>query len=507
MSSDAVALNRISRVVGYKIQKGNFRQTSPNLPQKIAIIAEANEANQSGLVTDPVQILNARQAGELYGYGSPIHMIMRILRPISGDGVGGIPTVVFAQAKAVGATQKVLKIEASGVATGNGIHTLIIAGRGSIDGVAYDINIEEGDTTADIAAKIEDAVNAVLGSPVIATSDDYEATLTTKWAGLTANDVTVEVEDNDNDLGITYAVTQDAAGSGTPSNVADALALFGDEWYTIVLNSYGTVTSIMNALQSFNGIAHPTNPTGRYNPVLMKPFVAITGSIADDPSSITDSRKEEMTIAIAPAPLSKGLPMEAAANMTLLHAVCAENTPHLDICGRTYPDMPVPSLIGSMADYNTRDAFLKKGSSTVMKVGERYQVQDFVTTYHPLGEEPPQFRYVRNLNVDWNVRFGYYLNEQIHVVDKVIAPDSATVTVDGVIKPKQWKQINDAYADDLESRALIVDKEFMKSSITVDISGVNPDRFETFFRYKRSGIARVSSTNAEAGFNFGTLNA
>jgi phage tail sheath gpL-like len=505
MASDAVALNRVSRVVGYKIKKGNFRQSSPNLPQRIVILAEANEANQIGLETNPLEVLNARQAGEEYGYGSPIHMIMRILRPISGDGVGGIPTIVMAQAKAVGATQKILTIEPSGVATGNGIHTIIIAGRGSVDGVAYDINIVEGDSTAEITAKIQDAVNAVLGSPVIGTSDDYEATLTTKWAGLTANDVTVEVDTNEDDLGITYVVAATQAGSGTPS-IQAALDLFGDTWNTQVINGYGTVESVMDALEAFNGIAHPDNPTGRYNPIVMKPFIAHTGSTADDPSTITDLRLNDMTIAIAPAPLSDGLQFEAAANMCLLFANICENTPHLDVGGKLYPDMPTPTIIGSMADYTNRDAMVKKGCSTVMLMGDRYQVQDFVTTYHPVGEEPPQFRYPRNLNVDWNVRFGYYLNEQIHVVDKVIAPDDATVVVDGVIKPKQWKQINDAYADDLEARALIVDKAFMKNSIQVDISTVNSDRLETFFRYKRSGVARISSTDAEAGFNFGTLN-
>jgi phage tail sheath gpL-like len=505
MASDAVGLDRISRVVGYKIKKGNFNQSSPNLPQSIAIFAEANEANQADLETDPVQVLNARQAGELYGYGSPIHMIMRILRPISGDGVGGIPTVVYAQAKAVGAAQKILTIEPSGVATGNGVHTVLIGGRTSLDGVPYDINIEEGDTIADITAKIEDAINNVLGSPVIATSDDYEVTLTSKWAGLTANELTVEVQSNDVDLGITYIVTATQAGSGTPS-VQAALDLFGNTWHTIVLNGYGMVTSVMNALQSFNGIPDPANPTGRYSGIVMKPFTAITGFISEDPSATTDARDEEVTIATAPAPLSKGFSFEAAANMTYLEAIRAENTPHLDVAGKFYPDMPAPTLIGAMGTYNNRDAIVKKGCSTVDLVAGRYQVQDFVSTYHPVGEAPPQFRYVRNLQLDWNVRYGYYLLEQINVVDHALAGNSSTVSVANVVKPKQWKQIIDGYADDLEARALIVDKAFMKNSITVDISTVNPDRLETFFRYKRSGVARIASTDAEAGFNFGTLN-
>jgi phage tail sheath gpL-like len=505
MSSNAVGAERISKIVGYKITKGNFSQSTPNLPQRIAIFAEANEVNQGTLDTNGREITSAQQAGQLYGFGSPAYNIMRILRPLSGGGVGGVPTIVYAQAKAVGATSKILKITPTGTATGNGTHTLVIAGRQGIDGVFYDVNIEEGDNAAVITGKIEDAVNAVLGAPVIAISYDYDVRLESKWKGLTANDLSVTVETNDNDLGITYAVVSQQSGSGTPS-ISAALAQFGNDWNTIVINSYGTHSGTMDTLEAFNGIPDPDSPTGRYSGIIMKPFIALTGSVADNPSGVTDARLEDVTIAICPAPLSAGLAMEAAANMAFLYARQAQDSPHLDVSGMSYPDMPVPTNIGSMADYENRDAFVKKGCSTVILNAGRYEVQDFVTTYHPLGETPPQFRYVRNLNIDFNVRYGYYLLELINVVDHAIANDNDTVSATKVVKPKQWRGILDAYADDLASRALIVESTFMQDSIEVTLSTTNPDRMETFFRYKRSGFSRIASTTAEAGFNFGTVN-
>lgn len=507
MSSDSVGLERVSKVVGYKITKGNFALNSPNLPQRIAVLAEANEANQAGLSLAAQEITSAKQAGILYGYGSPIYAIIRILRPIFSEGVGGIPVYVYPQAKAVGAAAKVISITPAGVATGNGTHTLVIAGRKGMDGSFYDINIETGDTTADITAKIEDAINAVLGAPVIATSDDYEVVATTKWNGLTANDVSITVDDNDNDLGIEYTIATDAAGSGTPS-IAAALDLFGNSWNTIVVNSYGVHSGTMDLLEDFNGIPDPVTPTGRFVGTLMKPFVAFTGSTADDISATTDAREDEVTIAICPAPGSDGLPLEAAANFARLAAIIAQNSPHLDVSGQSLPDMPSPEDgdIGSMADYDNRDSFVKKGLSTVDIVAGKYVICDFVTTYHPEGENPPQFRYVRNIFIDLNVRYGYYILEQTFVVDKAIAEDDDIVNVDDVIKPKQWKQIVDKYADDLSSRALITNPSFMQESITVELSDSNPDRLETFFKYKRSGFARIAATTAEAGFNFGTLN-
>ena len=502
--SDAVLDSQISRIVGYKLTTGNFATSTSNLPQRIALLGEANEANQATLDTTPIEITSAQQAGTLFGYGSPLYLQARILLPLNGGGVRGIPVIAYPQAKAVGSIAKVISIEPSGTATENYTHTLVIAGREGLDGVSYDINIVIGDTVTEITGKITDAVNAVLGCPMIATDDDYTTNLTAKWRGLTSNDLNVSVNTNGNAAGITYTITNAVSGSGTPS-ITSSLTAFGNEWNTIVCNSYGTVSSIMSSLESFNGKPDATNPTGRYTGIVMKPFIAITGSVADDPTSITDARLNELTIAIAPAPLSKGLPMEAAANMTSLFALVSQNTPHLDVAGKAYPDMPTPTSIGSMSDYTNRNAFLKKGCSTVDLVSGAYVVQDFATTYHKLGETPPQFRYPRNIMIDFNVRYGYYLLEQSNVVDHAIASNDAIVTATKVIKPKQWIALLNNYAEDLAIRALIVEVKFMQDSLIVSLSATNPDRLETFFKYKRSGFTRINSTTAEAGFNFGTL--
>src|SRR5574343_267318 len=418
MASDAVGLERISRIVGYKITKGNFATSSPNLPQRIAVLGEANTANQGTLDTDAYEITSAQQAGDRYGYGSPIYLMARIVFPIQGGGVGGVPVVVYPQAEAGGATAKVLEITPTGTATGNGTHYLKVAGRDGLDGEYYAINVVDGDTAA------------------------------SKWKGLTANELSITVDTGDDDLGITYAVVSTQSGAGTPS-ISAALTSFGTDWNTIVVNGYGTQSTVMASLESFNGIPDATNPTGRFVGIVMKPFVAITGSTADDPTSVTDARKTDVTIAIAPAPGSAAIHFEAAANMAVLYSVVSQNNPHLDVAGKAYADMPAPTSIGSMADYNNRDSFVKKGCSTVDLVAGKYIVQDFVTTYHPVGETPPQFRYCRNLMLDFNVRYGYYLLEQINVVDHAIASNNDVVSVQSTIKPKQWIQILNAYADDL----------------------------------------------------------
>lgn len=508
MASTAVGLERIARTIGWNLKKGSFQESSPNLPQRIAIFAEANFANQETLNTNAKEITSAKQAGELYGYGSPIHMIMRILRPFSGDGVGGIPTIVYPQAQAPGASARVVELTVAGTPTKNGTHYVVIGGRTGIDGSLYAINITTDDNAATIHQKIEDAVNNVLACPMTADSiGGYEVQLTTKWKGATAQGITVSVDTGEDDLGLTYAVNELVTGSGVPS-ISGALAQFGNIWNTWVINSYGTNDAIMDALEAFNGIPLNENPTGRYSGTQWKPFIALTGSVADDPSTITDLRPDDVTIAICPAPLSPGAHFEAAANMCRIVAPIAQNTPHLDAAGLAYPDMPVPSdgAIGSMEEYNNRDLFVQRGCSTVILVNGRYQVEDFVTTYYPEGEIPPQHSYVRDLVIDMNVRYRYMLKEQIHVIDHAIANDNDVVSATKVVKPKQWKGIiATELGPELVSDMLVVDLPFLVASIQVNIGENNPNRFETSFRYKRSGFVRISSSTAEAGYNFGTL--
>lgn len=502
----AVGSERISAVVGYIITKGDFRLSSPNLPQQIEVFAEANSANQSGLDITRWRVTSLSAAGTKYGYGSPIYHALRILFPKFSDGVGGIPVYVTAQTQAGGATAKVYTITPTGTATENATHTLIVAGRDNIDAQSYSYTVQTGDTATQITAKISDVINSVLGCPFIGAEIAYEAILTSKWKGLTANDLTISIDNGGKAAGITYSTLSLQSGAGTPS-IASALTGIGNNWSTIGINGYGLNTTVLSSLEAWNGIPDADNPTGRYVGTVMKPMIWLSGSVLNDPSSITDPRAAEVTNSVSPAPLSPGLPIEAAANDAVVFALISQNTPNLDILNKFAPDMPSPldAVIGSMASYNERDRIVKLGCSTVDFVSSKYQYKDPVTTYHPEGEIPPQYRYRRDLMIDFNIRYGYLLLEQTNVVAHQIANDTDIVNAANVIKPKQWKQVLGGYFDDLVSRGLIVDAAFSKASLSVTIDSTNPNRLNTSFRVKRSGVARISATTAETGFNFGSI--
>lgn len=504
--STAVGTERKSRVSGYKIKKGTFDTETGNLPQIIAVFGQANSANNSGLSTTKKEITSAQEAAETYGYGSPIHQQIRILRPINSDGVGGIPTVVFPQAEPVGATATENEWTVTGTATSNATHSFVINGRRSLDFQNYSYTVLTGETPTQIAVKIADAINGVLSSPVSASANAGVVTITTKWAGASSAELNTKVDNGGTDAGVTYSQTDTTMGTGNV-DLSTALAQFDTTWYNTVVHPYGSDNLVLAALEAFNGIPDENTPTGRYVGIIFRPFVALFGSTEDDKDNLAlitgaAARKNQVTNVLCPAPNSEGFSGEAAANACAVYSRIAQDTPELDVNAKSYPDMPVPDdlIIGDMSDYNNRDFLVKLGCSTVILENGSYQIQDFVTTYHPDGENPLQYAYVRNLNLDWNVKDAYDILEANNVRDHVLVQDGQVTDASRSVKPSQWTAVLYDLFEDLAVRALIREPDFSKASLSVEIDSTNPDRFNTFFRYKRTGIARIESTDVEAGF-------
>ena len=505
--STAVDLTRVSRVVGYKLKSGIFSPITPYLPQRIAVFAEANTANQATLDTDPYEFISAKEAADKYGYGSPMHQIARILRPLSGNPLGGIPTIAYPVEEAAGATAALhtLGIAVATTVTENATHKIRINGRDSIDGISYSFTVTKGQSAADVQDSIVDAINNVTASPVVAAEATANVATTTKWKGETSK-ISLEIDTQGKSAGIVYSEVSNVAGTGTPT-VSTVLAKIGNKWDTIAINGVGE--NHLEAFETFNGTPDPETPSGRYEPTVFKPLVAFFGGVDSDKDDVVlitnaSARKDQVTNVYCPAPNSKGLEFEAAANMCMTYAPVAQNSPHNDNSGKSYPDMPIPTdeVIGDFSDYNARDFMAKKGASTVNIVNGKYTVQDFITTYAPDGDPLPKFRFVRDLNIDWNYAFNWIIIMQRDIQDKAIIQDNAPTRVDNTISPKQGSQLLRSHIEEMEKLALIADSEFSINSIQVGINLTNPARLDFFNRYKRTSVAHVVSTDSEVDFNF-----
>jgi len=504
--STAISLDRVSRVIGYKLKKANFGLNTPNLPHRIAVLGEGNTANQAGFDTSPFSFISAKEVGDRYGYGSPLYQMARILRPIAGNILGGIETVIYPQMEVGSATVIKVGVTVATTVTANAVHKIYISGRDNIDGVSFKYSLAIGDDAATVRQKIIDAVSNVLAAPCTAAEATLDIDFTTKWAGLTSAGLQVRFDTGGIAAGVVYSEVSNTPGAGEP-DVAASLALFGDEWNTDIVNSYGVST--FSALEVFNGVADPDLPTGRYEPTVFKPFVAFWGSLLsdkDDVVAITNAaaRLSQMTNILAPAPNSEGFPFEAAANMCASTALIFVNTPHVGNGGKAYPDMPIPADndIGDFSSYDARDFMAKRGASTVLLKNGAYTVQDMFTSYHPAGETPPKFRKVRDLNVLWNGGFRWLIIMDRDVQDKAIVKDGEPVQVGDVIAPKQVRQLIGSHIDQMVSLAMYTDAAFSKASADVEIEGTNPARLNIFFRVKITSTADIVSPDVEFDFNF-----
>ena len=257
-------------------------------------------------------------------------------------------------------------------------------------------------------------------------------------------------------------------------------------------------------MEAFNGVPGLNESTGRYAGINFKPFIALTGSTADNPSNVTSGRNTQVTAAICPAPLSPGMQFEAAANMAVLFSNVCINDPSEDVMELTYPDMPMPAItaVPSMQDYNFRDTIVKLGCSTVAIENGVYTVKDFVTTFND-GTQAPPFQYCRNLDIDWNIEYGDRQIALENIIGYTICADNDVVSASKTVRPKQVKALYGEYFDELTDRGLIANPAFSKKNLQVGINQSNPGRIDKQYPYQRTSTARIASTTALSGFYYG----
>jgi phage tail sheath gpL-like len=516
--STAVSLSQVSATMGWKIE-GSLEGVDLGLmPIAIDIIAEVSTAKQ-GTVPDIIEFTDSKRVADLCGDDSPAYAISRILRPINGSGVGSIPTRILTVKEAAGATATVSTTTITGAATKNVTHYIKINNRTNLDGQVYAFSIVKGDLPVTIKIKMATAINTVYGCPVIGTvgsvgTETFIAT--TGWKGDSSAELEIEIDTNGDSAGLSYSVVKVAGAGLLSTGLSTALANRGERWSAFVINALGSSSTILDALEDYNG--NPKDADGNYTPTDFKPFIAFTGErkikyatessegvSKDGADDYTDGRKNENTNCVCVAPDTKYFSFEIPSVVLAKYAPIANSTPHIDPIGIVL-DLEAGSSLGDFATSTKRDFIVKLGCSTVKKNDTQYEIVDLVTTSHPTNE--PQtavlFRYVRDIVIDFNYRYAYNLLEKIHVFGKTIVSDTdIQLGATNIISPNMWKAILiNEFAPSMISNAIMVDREYFKSNVRVQIGQTNPNRFETQMGAKRSGVARINSTTIVTTFNF-----
>ena len=502
--STAITSTRVSGISGYDVDISDAGVKAGNLPQRIDVFAEKSSMHQTA--AQFLLTTSADEVGRTYGFASPLYAIARILRPRSGGKLKSIPTYFWGIGEAAGSVAKAKQIVVSGNATGNATHYLRINGRTSLDGVPYAYSVVTGDTPATVALKMFDACNAVVGCPVKASITSATVTFTAGWKGETSNRVTVEVETNGRSIGTTYTAGTTVAGSGicTITGVSN----IGDSWSTHIVNGLGNTANVLSTLESING--NIERGTGRYEASVWKPFHAFTGTTLSTLSTLSaafGSRGAEETNVICVAPNSECMDFEIAADYVYNHAPIAQDTPNLCVYGNpagkylTNIVPPKDGNIGEFGDSNMRDILVKAGFCTVKLTDGKYEMIDLVTTRNvpEYPQESMPYRWVRDNNIVWNMKYALKIYEDLYVKGKTIIGDTDTVSASNTISPNRYISILDTkYFPDLIDRALINSY----SGLLVGKGTTNPNRFETYFESTLTGVARVMSTTMSISNNF-----
>ena len=490
-TSTAVDLSAVARVVGIKTEYVDLRAGGAvSLPQRIAVVAQGSTA--STYATTKRRVTSPGEAATLYGFGSPIHQIVKQLLPINGDGVGPVPVTIYPLLDDGSGIAAVGDITPSvGVATLQNYAVRV----NNIDSAAF--TVLAGASVADITAAITDAINGTLDLPVTAADNTTDVGITAKWKGATGNDLIIEIV-GAADAGVTYAITQPASGATNP-DVQAALDQVGNVWETMFLNAMGMVdTATLDKFAAFG--------EGRWGSLTRKPMIAFAGStVADVTTSIAvpDARGTDRTNSQLVAPGSKDLPFVVAARQLARIAPVANNNAPQDY-GRQRATGLTPGTDGEQWTYPQRDQAVKAGSSTVEVVDNVVNISDTVTFYHPTGDPLPAYRFVVDIVKLQNIIFNMDLIFATAEWDGApLIPDDQPTTNPTAKKPKTAVAALNALWDSLALNAIISDADFAKDNTLANINESNPKRLDTSTTLKLAGNANIISMDLNFGFFFG----
>lgn len=489
MTVDASA---VARVLGVTPE---FRDLSGGaiqyLPQRIALIAQGNSAETYAL--DKVRVYSSKQVGDLVGHGSPAHLMARELFPDNGDGVGTIPVTLYPQEDAYGA------VAATGSITPAGTQTEASSYRVRVGGVlsaAFVVTASE--SVASRCDKIVAAINAITYMPVIATDGTTVVNLAAKWAGESGNDLVVEIV-GDVTLGGTFTIVQPSGGLVNP-DVDDALALVGNVWETMVLLGVNPDdTTTLDACQTWGD--------GRWGATVRKPALVFRGCTDDTvtlATSATSTRTDDKVNVQLVAPGSPHLPGVVAAAQLVRIAKLANNNPPHDYGSQRCPTL-IPGDDSVQWLFTERDAAVKAGTSTIEVKDGVVCISDVVTSYAPVGEAVPAYRFVVDVVKLQNIIYNIDLIFASTGWDgaPLIRDEDATTNATAK-KPRMAKAAVNAMIDSLGLAAIIANAAQAKKMTTATINGTNPKRLDVTCTVQLSGNTNIKDVTLYFGFLFGT---
>jgi len=443
---------------------------SLTIPQKVAVTGQYNNG-KSPTDYKPKKMLSADHAGQLYGFGSMLFIMVSALFAARGTfEITAFP--IPDDGSAVAATWT---IQVTSAATGSGTIALYIAGKRAAIGVA------NGDAATAIAQAIKDKIDASPNLPVTATIATDTVTLTANWAGETGNDISVQLDLLDGDdtkepAGVAMTITANGNGATDPSSVQSALDELGDTHYTLLVNPYSG-SSILSEIEAVG--------EARIDAAVRKPLAPVIGYTDTLANYLTflGSRNSPWTTTV-PVEGSPNLPFEVAAAAVGEAARSAQADP-----ARPFKSLVLRNILpGSATPWtiSQRESVEAAGGSvTIVNSNSQVQILDMLTTYteNAQGAADDSWRYTVTIQ---NIAAKYYSMDTVFASDpftqaKVVDNDAITAQP-YAIRPKTVSAYIRRLVDELWiPQAWSKDRDTIVSSITAQINSGNAGRIDVEF--------------------------
>jgi phage tail sheath gpL-like len=500
--STAVDPSAVAKVVGIQTNFKDLRtENVALLPQQIALVAQPATALIG--VAGVKQIFSAQDAGDNYGYGSPIHLMAEQLLPANGDGVGTIPVTVYPVEGVSGPTiaaQINIEVQQTLPQAAGSFYLRIGSVRSEL------ISVATGDAVLDIANKIDAAITNVLSMPVTVATTSPDVLLTTKWEGLNSNEVVATVE-GDLPSGLTLVISAPTAGAGN-KDVTTALDNITNRWETMVCNGVAISDDADITLAQEQLDIYANFGEGRWQPLIRKPLVVFSGVNASvaDLETVGAARTTDRTNVLISQPIvaNRMLTFQLAAAACGRAARVANGNPPVD-----YGNQLLPFIFPIQGDeeysYTVRDSLVQSGISPLALRNGVTAMTDTVTLYHPIGQAVPAYRYVVDIVKLQNILYNLDLIFTAPEWDSApLLPDFQPTTNPAARKPKMAVAEVATMVDALGLSAIISDPAKAKDSIQAEIDSLNPKRLNVALTVQLSGNVNIISVDLNFGFFFGT---
>ena len=497
--SNAVPAGAVASVFGNAFNYVNLREGLAGLPQIIAIFATFDPLKTAVVKDVPVRIFTEVEAGEKFGFGFPAHLAARQVLRKSGI----VPVFVFPideAGAAVAGDGSILVISAAG-ATTSGTISLYVGGQ------RIPVTVAKGTLATDIETAITTAINAAVNVPVTALVNGVtpeQSDITSKYKGLIANDITLainltEAEKDASPGGVSFTITDLSSGAETPA-VTTALGNMGDDWYTWIVNTFGSDTTTMAAFATHN-------EDDRWDTLVNKFYRAFYGTVDDlaTATGITDALPLDRTNGAITSPGGYMLPFELAALAVGGMAARNQNNPPQPYTGILLDGL-VPATAAGQWTYEQRNAAVKAGCSTTILEDGVIKLEDIVMHYHKTGEEPPAYRWA--VDIAKLAEWAYNVNLVFTGSNwrgKILVDDTDIVVNPDARRPLDATAEIFKLADASSFAALITRPGFTKENTASSIDVANPNRLNIVTLIVLSGATRIISLTTRFGFNFGAL--